>query len=110
MNPSARPLEIKPSKGVKVVVNAHREAIFGEESVSIQKISPNDGHMVGEMTGLTLAGFCEVEMPMLDGQKHWYPIGDLLGENGEKVVEEEIAFEEFDAGNSEDESGELEPE
>jgi hypothetical protein len=90
-------MEIKPSKGVKVVVNAQREAIFGDESVSIRKISLDDGPTVGEMTGLTLAGFCEVEMPKLDGKKHWYPIGDLVGEHGETVVEEEIAIEEEDA-------------
>jgi hypothetical protein len=80
-------MEIKPSKGIKVVVNAQREAVFGDESVSIRKISLNDGLKVGEMTGLTLAGFCEVEMPKLDGKKHWYPIGDLVGENGEAVAE-----------------------
>jgi hypothetical protein len=92
---------IKPSKGVKVLVNAQREAVFGDESVSIQKVSLNDGLKVGEMTGLTLAGFCEVEMPKLDGKKHWYPIGDLISEHGETVVEEEIAIEEEDAGEPE---------
>jgi hypothetical protein len=96
-------MEIKPSKGVKVLVNAQREAVFGDESVSIQKISLNDGRKVGEMTGLTLAGFCEVEMPKLDGKKHWYPIGDLVGEHGESVVEEEFAIEEDDAEEPEEE-------
>jgi hypothetical protein len=62
-------MEIKPSKGVKVLVNAQREAVFGDESVSVKKTSLNDGLKVGEMTGLTLAGFCEVEMPKLDGKK-----------------------------------------
>lgn len=90
-------MEIKPSKGVKVVVNAQREAVFGDESVSIRKISLNNGLRVGEMTGLTLAGFCEVEMPKLDGKKHWYPIGDLVGEHGETVVEDVIAIEEEEA-------------
>ena len=90
-------MDVKPSKGVKVVVNAQREAIFGDESVSIRRISLNDGLKVGEMTGLTLAGFCEVEMPNLDGKRHWYPIGDLVGEHGEAVVEEEIPIEEEDA-------------
>lgn len=90
-------MEIKPSKGIKVLVNAQREAVFGDESVSIRKISLNDGLKVGEMTGLTLAGFCEVEMPKLDGKKHWFPIGDLVGERGETVVEEEIAIEDEDA-------------
>jgi hypothetical protein len=91
-------MEIKPSKGVKVVVNARREAIFGDESVSINKISLKDGMKVGAMTGLVLAGFCEVDMPKLDGKKHWYPIGDLVGEHGESVVEEEVPIEEEDAG------------
>jgi hypothetical protein len=96
-------MELKPSKGVKVVVNAQREAVFGDEFVSIRKISFNDGPRIGEMTGLTLAGFCEVEMPKLDGKKYWYPIGDLVGEHGETVVEEEITIEEEDAGESETE-------
>ena len=90
-------MDIKPSKGVKVVVNAQREAVFGDESVSIRKISLNDGLKVGQMTGLTLAGFCEVEMTKLDGKRHWYPIGDLVGEHGEAVVEEEVPIEEEDA-------------
>jgi len=98
-----RPMEIKPSKGVKVVVKAQREAVFGEESVSIQKVSFNGGPSIGEMTGFTLAGFCEVEMPKVDGKKHWYPIGDLVGEHGEAVVEEEVAVEEEDAGDPETE-------
>jgi len=102
-------MEIKPSKGVKVLVNAQREAIFGDESVSIQKISLNDGLKVGEMTGVTLAGFCEVEMPKLDGRKHWYPIGDLVGEHGETVVEEEIEIEEA-SEDSEEDAGEAEAE
>jgi len=94
-------MEVKPSKGVKVIVNAQREAIFGDESVSIRRISLNDGIRVGELTGLTLAGFCEVEMSKLDGKRHWYPIGDLVGEHGEAVVEEEIPIEEEDAGEPE---------
>ncbi len=94
-------MEIKPSKGVKVVVKARREAVFGDESVSIRKISFNDGPRIGEMTGFTLAGFCEVEMSEVDGKKHWYPIGDLVGEHGETVVEEAIAIEEEDAGEPE---------
>ncbi len=94
-------MEVKPSKGVKVVVNAQREAIFGDESVSIRKIVLNDGLRVGKLTGLTLAGFCEVEMPKLDGKRHWYPIGDLVGEHGEIVVEEEMPAEEEDASDPE---------
>jgi len=98
-------MEIKPTKGIKVLVNAQREAIFGDESVSIQKISLNDGIKVGEMTGVTLAGFCEVQMPKLDGKKHWYPIGDLVGEHGETVVEEEVPIEVNDGESDEDEGG-----
>jgi hypothetical protein len=93
-------MELKPSKGLKVTVNAEREAIFGDESVSVQKVSLNDGSRAGVMTGQILAGFCEVEMQGLDGHKHWYPIDDLAGENGEKIVEEEIPI---DLDESEDE-------
>jgi len=83
-------LEIRPAKGVKVKVNAKREAVFGEESVDVRKVSiPVEGNR-GLLTGTTLAGFCEVEMPSLDRKKHWYPIEDLVGEGGEKIVEEEI--------------------
>ncbi len=84
-------LEVRPSKGLKVKVNAQREAIFGDESVAINRVSiTDDESKMGVMTGAALAGFCEVEMPALDGKKHWYPVDDLAGEHGEKVVEEEV--------------------
>jgi hypothetical protein len=83
-------MELKPSKGLKVVVNAHREAVFGDESVAVQKAAINNGANSGIMTGRTLIGFCEVVMHKLDGKNHWYPIEDLTGEHGEKLVEEEI--------------------
>jgi len=86
-------MELKPSKGLKVLVNARREAVFGDESVSVQKITINNGTNGGTMTGRTLIGFCEVEMHKLDGKNHWYPIEDLTGEHGEKIVEEEIQVE-----------------
>ena len=86
-------MDTKPSKGLKVVVNAGREAIFGEESVSIQKIALGDGSRNGVMTGLVLAGFCEVDMAKPDGRKHWFPLEDLIGEHGEKIVEDEIPLE-----------------
>jgi hypothetical protein len=86
-------MELKPAKGIKVRVNAQREAVFGDESVAVQRITLNDDARSGVMTGRTLVGFCEVEMPMLDGQNHWYPIEDLAGEHGEKLVEEEIPIE-----------------
>lgn len=93
-------LGLKPSKGLRVTVNSQREAIFGEESVTVSKVSmPNDSSRAGILTGATLAGYCEVEMPSLDGRKHWYPIGGLLGEHGEQIEEEEIRIdeeEEFD--------------
>ncbi len=96
-------MEIKPAKGVKVKVNAQREAIFGEESVGVQKVVLNNGNNVGVMTGNVLAGYCEVEMQKLDGRKHWYPIGDLQGEKGESVVEEEIPIDmDEDTGDSEE--------
>lgn len=86
-------MELKPAKGIKVKVNAQREAIFGDESVSVQNITLNEGARTGVMTGRTLVGFCEVEMPKLDGHNHWYPVEDLAGEHGEKIVEEEIPIE-----------------
>ncbi len=96
-------MDLKPSKGLRVKVNAQREAIFGDESVAVQKVKLNDGDRVGTMTGQTLAGYCEVEMQKLDGHKHWYPIDDLAGENGEKIVEEEIPIELEEVGDEESE-------
>ena len=96
-------MELKPSKGLRVRVDARREAVFGDESVSVQRISLNDGNRVGVMTGQVLAGFCEVEMQSVDGHKHWYPIGELTGENGEKIVEEEIPIELDEEGDEEQE-------
>jgi len=97
-------LELKPSKGIKVHVNAQREAIFGDESVTVQKATVHNGKNMGVMTGHVLAGFCEVEMLSLDGRKHWYPIEDLNGEHGEKIVEEEIPIDldEGDEGSEEE--------
>ena len=96
-------MEVKPSKGLKVKVGATREAIFGDESVAVSRIKPlDDGSKAGVLTGTTLAGFCEVEMPALDGKKHWYPIGDLVGEHGEAIVEEEIQIEEDPDGSEDD--------
>ncbi|HZW84788.1 MAG TPA: hypothetical protein VFE91_02660 [Nitrososphaerales archaeon] len=86
-------MDLKPTKGLKVKVSAQREAVFGEESVDIRKIALPNGSGNGVMTGLTLAGYCEVEMQGLDGHKHWFPIGDLKGENGENIVEEEIPID-----------------
>ena len=86
-------MEIRPAKGVKVRVNAKREAVFGEESVAVQSVSIPDASRQGLLTGVTLAGFCEVEMPSLDHKKHWYPIDDLVGEGGEKIAEEEIQID-----------------
>src|SRR5579863_1931965 len=86
-------MELKPTKGLKVNVNAQREAIFGDESVSVQGVTIKDGARSGIMTGRTLVGFCEVMMQNLDGRSHWYPIEDLAGEHGEKIVEEEIPIE-----------------
>jgi len=87
-------MELKPVKGLKVRVNATREAVFGEEGVEIMKVSFKGGkNIVGELTGTTLAGFCEVEMSALDDRKHWYPIDGLEGENGEKIVEDEVVID-----------------
>ncbi len=98
-------MELKPSKGLKVLVDAHREAIFGDESVSVQQVTFDNGAKLGVMTGRTLIGFCEVEMQKLDGRSHWYPVEDLTGEHGEKIVEEEIPVElEEDEGPVEEEA------
>jgi hypothetical protein len=88
-------MELKPTKGLRVRVNASREAVFGEEEVSVKKVSfPDDKSRSGTMTGVTLAGYCEVEMPNLDGRRHWYPIDSVFGENGERLSEEEIQIDE----------------
>ncbi len=88
-------MELKPTKGLKVKVNAQREAVFGDEAVAVRPIKVNgDDGRVGFLTGTILAGYCEVEMPSLDGKRHWYPIDGLVGEKGEKLVEEEIQLEE----------------
>ena len=105
-------MELKPSKGLKVKVNADREAVFGEEGVDIRRLSnPKDKGQFGVLTGSTLAGYCEVEMPSLDGKKHWYPIEGLAGEKGEPLVEEEVQIDEdaLDMGPVDD-SGEDEGE
>ncbi|MBI3022337.1 MAG: hypothetical protein HYY68_01255 [Thaumarchaeota archaeon] len=87
-------MDLKPIEGLKVKVNAVREAIFGEEGVEVKKIGQlNEKAKTGVMTGRTLAGYSEVEMSALDGEKHWYPIDQLVGEKGEKIVEEEIKIE-----------------
>lgn len=95
-------MELKPSKGLKVSVNAQKEAVFGDESVSVKGVSPlDDGSRQGVLTGSTLAGYCEVEMPRLDGKKHWYPLEEVVGERGEQIVEEEIPLEEEEDDGSE---------
>jgi hypothetical protein len=87
-------MDVKPSKGLKVKVNAAREAVFGEDGVEVKKIaSPSGKEAAGTLTGRTLVGYAEVEMTELDGKGHWYPLDQMLTEKGEKVVEEEIAIE-----------------
>ncbi|MDA4120948.1 MAG: hypothetical protein OK404_00900 [Thaumarchaeota archaeon] len=102
-------MDLKPASGLKVKVNAKREAVFGDESLAVQKTTLNDGHKSGVLTGVTLAGFCEVDMPTLDGRKHWYPIEDLEGEHGEKIVEEEIPIKLDQEESEETEEAEEEP-
>jgi len=88
-------MEVKPAKGLKVNCTPTKEAIFGEDGVEVKKASvPGGKHRAGVLTGRTLAGFAEVEMTAFDGKKHWYPTDEMLGEKGEKVVEEEIVIEE----------------
>jgi hypothetical protein len=87
-------MDLKPSKGLKVVVNATREAIFGDEALAVKKVAFSDqGSKRGVLTGSVLAGYCEVEMPSLDKARHWYPVDQLAGEKGEKIVEEEVTVE-----------------
>ncbi len=96
-------MDQKPAKGLKVRVDAAREAIFGAEGVDIWKVSfPSDRSRSGILTGVTLAGFCQVEMPGLDGKSHWYPIVGLNGENGEKIIEEQVVIEVEDDDSSEE--------
>lgn len=97
-------MDMKPNKGLSVKVHAAREAVFGEEGVEVKKIPQlSEKVKLGVMTGRTLAGYGEVEMVALDGKKHWYPIDQLTGEKGEKVVEEEIKIEADEDSESEEE-------
>jgi hypothetical protein len=84
-------------------VNARREAVFGDETVAVHSVSIPEASNQGVLTGVTLAGYCEVEMPTFDAKKHWYPIDDLLGANGEKIVEEEIPIDVEEEDELEDE-------
>jgi hypothetical protein len=85
------PMDVKPSKGLKVKISATREAVFGEEGVEVKKISGKTSG--GTLTGRTLVGYAEAEMKDLDGKNHWYPVDQMITEAGEKVVEEEIVIE-----------------
>lgn len=72
--------------------------------MEVKKASlPSGKNRLGVLTGRTLAGYAEVEMSSLDGNKHWYPTDEMLTEKGEKVVEEELVIEE-PADDGEDES------
>ena len=87
-------MEVRPSGGVKVKINATREAVFGEDGVEVRNVSPpNATSNSGILTGRTLVGYCEVEMPSLDGRAHWYPIEQTVGENGERIKEEELPLD-----------------
>jgi len=89
----------KPEKGMKVVIKADREAIFGEEEVSVKKFFIPEGKKVtGTLTGNIIAGYCEVENTSIDGGRHWFPVDQLYTEKGEQLEEEEIPV------NIEDES------
>jgi hypothetical protein len=109
--------DVKPTKGLKVKVNAAREAVFGEDGVEVKKISSPAGKAAsGTLTGRTLVGYAEVEMVLLDGKNHWYPVEQILTEKGEKVVEEEIPVEipedspEVEEGSAEEEEQQQEEE
>jgi hypothetical protein len=103
-------MEVKPIQGLKVMVNATREALFGEEGVEIKKLpSPQEKNSPGVLTGRTLVGYCEVEMSALDGQKHWYPIDQMAAENGDTLKEEELPIP-VDEGAVGDDDGEADAE
>ncbi len=88
-------MDQKPAKGIKVKVEADKEAVFGEEAVQVRKVAlPKDNGRNGILTGTVIAGYCEVDMPSLDGRRHWYPVDGLVGENGEKIIEEELELPE----------------
>ena len=96
-------MEVKPTKGLKVKVSATREALFGEEGVEIKKAhSAQDKSNLGVLTGRTLVGYCEVEMSSLDGKNHWYPIDQMIVENGDTLKEEEIPIPIQESGDGED--------
>jgi len=100
-------MDVKPTNGLKVRVGATREAIFGEDGVEVKQINQHPGHSTtGTMTGRTLVGFAEVEIAGGDGKKHWYPVEQLTTENGERVVEEELAIEMPDDDSEGDDSDE----
>ena len=45
-------MDVKPSKGLKVKVNAVREAVFGEDGVEVKKAAiPTGKKAAGTMTG-----------------------------------------------------------
>ncbi len=96
-------MDIKPTEGLRVKVNATREAVFGEEGVEIKKIAALDASSLGVLTGRTLVGFCEVEMASLDGKKHWYPMQQVQTENGDAIKEEEIPIEVDDDAEEDEE-------
>ncbi len=100
-------MDVKPSKGLKVKINAAREAVFGEDGVEIKKVSSQAGKKAtGTMTGRTLVGYAEIEMEGPEKSKHWYPVDQLTTEKGDRIVEEEIAIEIKDESSDEAEDEE----
>jgi hypothetical protein len=100
-------MEVKPTKGLKVNVNATREALFGEEGIEIKKLNSSyDKSNPGVLTGRTLVGYCEVEMSSLDGRNHWYPIDQMVAENGDTLKEEEIPIPEEESVEGGDDEAE----
>jgi hypothetical protein len=100
-------MDVKPSKGLKVKVNAAREAVFGEDGVEVKKVKPQAGKKAtGTMTGRTLVGYAEVETDGPESSKHWYPVEQLTTEKGDTIVEEEIVVEIKDDSSEEAEDEE----
>lgn len=82
-----------PEKGLKVIVRANREAVFGEDEVKIKKVDLTKTNVSGILTGNVIAGYCEVDTSSYDGKKHWYPIDQLYTESGEQLEEEDMEFD-----------------
>ena len=83
-------MDVKPTKGLKVKINAAREAVFGEEGVEVKKVSSPWKGPERDANRQDTRGLRRGRDHGFDGKSHWYPVDQMLTESGEKVVEEEI--------------------